>query len=269
MRKNQQALIPPLGNVLIDPQTHSIVHLPVQIGTSGIVIPGNKQTFPDEFKNRSRLHYYSSLFNTLEINSSFYKIPLAKTFGKWAGDVADNFTFTVKCWRGITHAKHLNFAKSDIELFMTSIKPLGSTSGCILIQFPASISIAYLKKVDELLDIISEHDTDQKWKLAVEVRHLSWYCDAAYKVFKKYHAAIVIHDMPSSPTPLNIPIRNFIYLRFHGPTGNYNGSYSEEHIRSYAEKIERWRKEIPLIYAYFNNTMGSAFENAQLLKRIT
>jgi uncharacterized protein YecE (DUF72 family) len=256
MNKNQQILFPPRASAL------------TYIGTSGIVIPGNKQTFPDEFKNQSRLHYYSSLFNTLEINSSFYKIPLAKTFEKWAGDVADNFTFTVKCWRGITHVKNLNFAKNDIELFMTSANALGSRSGCILIQFPASISILYLNKVEELLGLISQKNIRQQWRLAVEVRHSSWYCDAAYDVFQKHNTAIVIHDMPGSPTPLSIPINDFIYLRFHGPTGNYNGSYSEEHIRLYAEKIEGWRKSVSSIYVYFNNTIGAAFENAQHLKHI-
>jgi len=240
----------------------------IHIGTSGIVIPGNKQTFPDAFKNRSRLHYYSSLFNSLEINSSFYKIPLAKTFEKWADDVCDGFTFTVKCWRGITHARNLDFAQSDIELFMASIKKLGARSGCILIQFPASISLSYLKKVDEILVIINRQNSGQQWQLAVEVRHPSWYCAVAYETFQKYNAAIVIHDMPGSPTPLDIPIQDLIYIRFHGPIGDYNGSYNEEYIYSYAEKIAFWYKNKPSIYVYFNNTIGAAFENAQLLKRI-
>lgn len=248
---------------LITSQAESLV----RIGTSGIALPGNKEKFPDEYKNQSRLHYYSSLFNTLEINSSFYKVPLAKTFEKWANDVSDDFTFTVKCWRGITHAKNLNFAKSDIEIFMTSINKLGSRAGCILIQFPASIGIPYLKKVTEILEIISQQNTDQQWRLAVEVRHLSWYCDAAYEILQTYNAAFVIHDMPGSPTPLDTPMADLIYLRFHGPTGNYNGSYNEEYIRSYAEKIEHWRKKSPSIYVYFNNTMGAAFDNAQFLKR--
>jgi uncharacterized protein YecE (DUF72 family) len=256
MNKNQQRLFPPLTSAL------------TYIGTSGIVIPGNKQTFPDEFKNQSRLRYYSSLFNTLEINSSFYKIPLAKTFEKWADDVAENFTFTVKCWRGITHAKNLNFAKSDIELFMASINKLGKKSGCILIQFPASIGIFYLKKVASALEIISQHNTNQQWQLTIEVRHPSWYCDVAYEIFQQYNTAIVIHDMPGSPTPLTVPITDLIYLRFHGPTGSYNGSYNEEHIGSYAEKIESWRKNAKSTYVYFNNTIGAAFENAQLLKQM-
>jgi len=256
MSKNQQTLTPPQANSL------------ARIGTSGIALPGNKQTFPDEFKNQSRLHYYSSLFNTLEVNSSFYKIPLAKTFEKWANDVSDDFKFTVKCWRGITHAKHLNFAKSDIELFMSSVNKLGARSGCILIQFPASIDISYLKKVAEIIDIISQQNASQQWKLAIEVRHPSWYCNAAYELFQKYHATIVIHDMPGSPTPLNVPITDLIYLRFHGPTGNYNGSYNEEYIRLYTEKIRSWLTNVPSIYVYFNNTIGAAFENAQLLKRL-
>ncbi len=236
------------------------------------MVLGKKLTFPGEFKNKSRLHYYSSLFNTLEINSSFYKIPQAKTFEKWATDVSEDFAFTVKCWRGITHAKNLDFAKSDIDLFMTASNKLGNRSGCILIQFPASIRISHLKKVHEILADIRQQNAvrlhEPQWQLAVELRHPSWYCNEAYEVFQKHNAAIVIHDMPGSQTPLTVPINNLVYLRFHGPTGNYNGSYSEEHIRSYAGKIENWRKKVTSIYVYFNNTMGAAFDNAQLLKRI-
>ena len=241
----------------------------IRIGTSGIVVPGTKLTFPDEFQTGSRLHYYGSLFNTLEINSSFYKIPQAKTFAKWAIEVPNDFRFTVKCWRGITHAKQLNFSMADIDLFMTAIASLGEKAGCLLIQFPASIRFQHIQKVEKILARITEKNSNEQWKLAVELRHTSWYCDAAYTMFQKYSAAVVMHDMPGSVTPSEAPISNLIYRRFHGPTGNYNGSYSDDLIHSYAEEINNWRNTINNIYIYFNNTMGSALQNAQLLQKLT
>ena len=79
----------------------------VRIGTSNIVVPGNRQSFPPGFRDKSRLHYYASLFNTVELNSTFYKVPMASTFNKWSLDVPENFQFTIKLWRDITHVKNL------------------------------------------------------------------------------------------------------------------------------------------------------------------
>jgi len=246
---------------------HSKAQEIVRVGTSGIVVPGTKVTFPEEFKSGSRLHYYGSLFNTLEINSSFYKIPLAKTFKKWSEEVPENFTFTVKCWRGITHAKHLEITDADIDVFMATIATVGSKAGCLLIQFPPSINVSYLKKVEKILERITYNDTNQQWRLAIELRHMSWYCDAAYAVFEKYKAAVVLHDMPGSTTPLQVPITNLLYLRFHGPTGNYDGCYSPDFIKSRAEQVQQWKNTVSNIYIYFNNTIGGAYENAQMFNQ--
>jgi uncharacterized protein YecE (DUF72 family) len=241
----------------------------IRIGTSGIVLPGAKNTFPDDFKQSSRLHYYASLFNTLEVNSSFYKIPLAKTFAKWADDVGENFKFTVKCWRGITHAKELEFSVSDVDAFMQAANQLKAKSGCILIQFPASIRFAHIKKVEQILHRISQHNNNRQWHLAIELRHTSWYCDAAYKMFEVYDAAVVLHDMPGSATPEDCPINSLLYRRFHGPTGNYDGGYSNAIIHQHAEQIIKPQKQAKFVYAYFNNTIGAALSNAQLLQKLT
>ncbi len=78
-------------------------------GTSGLVLPVPKLLYPAEFQDKSRLTYYASLFNSIEINSSFYKIPQIPTVCKWAESVPDNFQFTFKLSKAITHAKGLEF----------------------------------------------------------------------------------------------------------------------------------------------------------------
>ncbi len=90
----------------------------LRIGTSGVVVPGSKETRPVEFQLNSRLNYYSSLFNTLEVNASFYKIPRLSTFEKWSLDTADEFQFTIKLWKEITHIKKLNIDPGNIEVFL-------------------------------------------------------------------------------------------------------------------------------------------------------
>src|ERR1700744_2308217 len=108
-------------------------------GTSGLGLPvPNKSHYPAEFTNKSRLCYYASLFNSIEVNSSFYKIPQAKTIRKWAADVPDGFRFTFKLWRGITHQKELLFDPADIGRFMEAIDAAGNHKGCLLVQLPPS-----------------------------------------------------------------------------------------------------------------------------------
>ncbi|MEJ7692980.1 DUF72 domain-containing protein [Daejeonella sp.] len=88
-------------------------------GTSGMALPvPNKAAYPPEFQERSRLGYYAHLFNSIEINSSFYKIPMARTVAKWAAEVPDDFRFTYKLWRDITHVKEFLFKDEDVHRFM-------------------------------------------------------------------------------------------------------------------------------------------------------
>src|ERR1700712_55123 len=101
-------------------------------GTSGLVLPvPNKTHYPAAFKEKSRLCYYASLFNSIEVNSSFYKIPQAQTIEKWVGMVPDGFRFTFKLWKGITHEKNLIFNPDNISRFMNAISVVGNCKGCL------------------------------------------------------------------------------------------------------------------------------------------
>lgn len=240
----------------------------IRIGTSGIVLPGTKATFPEEFRSGSRLHYYGSLFNTLEINSSFYKIPLPATFAKWATEVPDNFKFTVKLWRGITHARKLEYAPADINFFMQAANHLGDKRGCLLLQFPASITSEYVEKVEAILQRLDQLNEDEQWQLAIELRHISWYKNNFYSLFDKYKTSLVLHDMPASKTPIDYQSTKFFYFRFHGPTGNYKGSYSTEFIQEYINRINICSQAGKDVYVYFNNTMEGALDNARLLQKL-
>lgn len=241
---------------------------PIRIGTSGIVLPGPKQTFPQEFRSGSRLQYYGFLFNTLEINSSFYKVPQAATFAKWASEVPKGFKFTAKLWRGVTHAKKLAYAEEDIGSFMKSANRLEEMAGCLLIQFPASIDSSYRKNIEHILCHINQLNENCQWRLVIEFRDASWYQQDTYDLLNKYNAAVVIHDMPKSATPANCPVKDVAYFRFHGPAGDYKGSYSNEFIEGCAQRIISLNSDGVEVYAYFNNTMGSAIHNAQLLQRL-
>jgi uncharacterized protein YecE (DUF72 family) len=87
-------------------------------GTSGLVLSEpNKKHYPEEFHEKSRLFYYSSKFNSIEINSSFYKIPRCQTYSKWSSMVPDDFQFSIKLWKGFTHNKEFDFEMWDLKTF--------------------------------------------------------------------------------------------------------------------------------------------------------
>ena len=231
-------------------------------GTSGLALPvRNKLQYPAEYQDKSRLCYYSSLFNSMEINSSFYKIPQAKTIRRWADDVADNFLFTFKLWRNITHNKSLAFDPEDVKRFINVINEAGYKKGALLLQLPASITNINLRQLEILLNEIKHCDKNSKWKVAVEFRNRSWYNEEVYALLGNYRATIVMHDMPNSITPMIASVANFVYLRFHGPNGGYRGSYKDAFLYEYAQYIKQWRQDRKDVFVYFNNTMGDAVKN--------
>jgi uncharacterized protein YecE (DUF72 family) len=146
----------------------------LRIGTSNVHLPGNKQTFPPEFQLTSRLRYYSSIFNTVEVNSCFYKTPLPSTYVKWALDVPDDFQFTLKLSKAVTHAKDLEGDLSCMDQFIHSAAGTGMKKGCILIQFPGKISLDHFSKVEEILVELDRLDENREWKKAVEFRNAGW-----------------------------------------------------------------------------------------------
>ena len=82
-----------------------------------------------EFQLKRRLNYNSSLFNSLEVNSTFYKVTIASTFEKWFGDVGNDFRFTIKLWKEITHSKELKFNEKDISLVLRRAASIGNKKG--------------------------------------------------------------------------------------------------------------------------------------------
>lgn len=236
-------------------------------GTSGLDLPVSRSQYPPDFQGKSRLAYYSSLFNSLEVNSIFYKLPRSSTVANWAESVPANFKFTFKVSKAITHVKGLMFAKKDFIDFVKVVDQVGEKKGCLLVQFPPSLHIEKLDRLQSLLETLGEATHNSGWKLAVEFRNPSWYEREVYELLEEHEAALVIQDIPKSGTPLNAVRGDLIYLRFHGPEPRYRGDYNDEFLKRYAGYISHWISEKKTVYAYFNNTVGTAVENLQTLNK--
>jgi uncharacterized protein YecE (DUF72 family) len=238
-------------------------------GTSGLVLPvPNKQAFPPEFSDKSRLTYYASLLNSIEINSSFYKVPQPATVRKWADSVPDDFVFTFKLWQEITHVKGFAYNHTDVLRFMEVINQAGNKKGCLLVQFPPSLTIAQFTQVEELLGIIQSITPAHGYKVAIEFRHSSWYIGEVYELADEYACSVVLHDIPKSANTRLNKQAAFVYLRFHGPTGDYRGGYTHDYLQQQAKQIAAWRKEGKDVYVYFNNTIGDAIKNVFTLNEL-
>ncbi|HUQ67094.1 MAG TPA: DUF72 domain-containing protein, partial [Flavitalea sp.] len=197
-------------------------------GTSGLVLPvKNKLAYPEELRDRSRLHYYSTLFNTIEVNSIFYKLPQRKTVERWNNDVIDDFKFTFKLSKEITHSKELNFERAAVKRFFEIVEVDENKKGCILVQFPGKLNTDFAQQVQNLLKVVSKAAQKLSWKIAVEFRHISWYTPSTIKLLDDINAACVIHDIRPFTTELLNDSRT-IYIRFHGTEKNYRGSYPND-----------------------------------------
>ena len=241
------------------------INNPFYSGISGVDLPVPRSEYPDEFRDKTRLHYYASLFNSIEINSIFYKLPRHSTIANWAATVPDHFRFTFKVSKTITHVKGLEFAAQDVDDFVATVENIGDKKGCLLAQFPPSLTIENINQLQKLLETLGEATENKNWKIAMEFRNSSWYEREVYELLEEFNVSMVIQDIPKSATPMNEVRGNFIYLRFHGPEPRYRGDYSDDVLKKYADYIKAWLNEKKTVYTYFNNTAGAAVKNLQTL----
>ncbi|RZK14726.1 MAG: DUF72 domain-containing protein [Pedobacter sp.] len=228
----------------------------------------NKAFYPEEYQNRSRLCYYGSLVNSIEINSSFYKIPQSSTINRWHSEVPEDFKFTFKLFKGITHQSGLAFDSAEIVRFFEVINHVGGKKGCVLVQFPPSVRITHFAQLQRLLAEIRHCDPLEEWNIALEFRHSSLYVEEISELLAEFKMASVIHDKGNAASPMQMDESPFVYLRFHGPGGNYKGSYSESLLSEYASYIKDWIDEDKTVFCYFNNTMGNAHGNLKTLNEM-
>ncbi len=232
-------------------------------GTSNIVLPIKQSEYPHNYQGASRLTYYASLHSSLEVNSSFYKIPKPATVAKWSESVPAHFKFTFKVPKTVSHAKNLQFNIEELERFAEAVVQAGDKKGCLLIQLPPSVTSDKQEELEGILECLRSDAAG--WHIAVEFRHTSWYKSAVYRMLQNFSAGMVEQDLPKSATPNVTVADNFIYLRFHGPDGDYRGGYDDAFLAGHAERIAAWIKEGKEVYAYFNNTVGDAYENLRTL----
>jgi uncharacterized protein YecE (DUF72 family) len=232
----------------------------IYIGTSGWSYTHWKENFyPEKLKPNLWLGYYSSFFPTVEINTTFYHLPLATTIRHWYDQVPKDFLFSLKTSRYITHRKRLKDCGNSVKLFYKVIKGLKSKIGPILIQLPPSFKM----DKDRLVEFL--HHLSDDYQYVFEFRHASWFVEEIYELLSQKGIALCITDLYGSLSP-EVITANFTYIRLHGPKKSYQGTYGPAKIKSWKRKIENWTKNNISVYCYFDNDeKGYAIQDAKTL----
>ena len=207
--------------------------------------------YPHGMAPRDRLARYTEVFDTVELNASFYRWPPASTFASWRRRLPEGFELTVKAPRGLTHARRLYAPEQWIERMTAGLHELAGRRGPLLVQLPPT-----MQRDDERLD----------WFLArvpawmrpvVEFRHPSWVDDAVFSALERHRTAYCVMSGAELPCILRAT-SDLVYIRLHGPDQDalYAGSYSSADLAWWADRVREWEAQGRQVYAYFNNDGG-------------
>jgi uncharacterized protein YecE (DUF72 family) len=222
--------------------------------------------YPPDTKPQDFLVEYAKHFSTVEINSTFYRIPYERTVKKWKRQTPPYFLFSAKFPQRITHEKVLRASKDDLEYFIKNISFLGEKLGPLLLQFPYSFKIEELDVLKDFLSIVpKEH------RYVVEVKHKNWLEERFYRMLRENNVALATTDTPWMPE-LNEVTADFTYLRWEGNRKKIKGTTGKVERERNSETVDRAEKIKALlmdgveVFGYFSKYYsGHSPTDAKLL----
>ena len=237
----------------------------VRIGISGWTYkPWRGVFYPKEVKQKNELQYASNTFNSIEINGTFYSLQRPTSFEKWAAETPDDFVFSVKAPRFITHIRRLKDAKAPLANFLASgLFHLGAKLGPILWQLPPN----YIWRPEVLEDffMLLPHDTEKAAALArkhddwvtgrtalkpdahrpmrhaMEIRHASFVTPEFIELLRKYNVALVCADTVEWPRLMDVT-SDFMYCRLHGSEVLYASGYDDAALDQWTTRVHAWAR---------------------------
>jgi uncharacterized protein YecE (DUF72 family) len=235
----------------------------LRIGCSG----WNYRSWKDELYEgkppRQWLQLYAQHFETVEVNNTFYRLPLRTSVARWVEETPPGFLFAIKASRYLTHVKRLTDLEAGLARYYERIEPLVRSPklGPVLWQLPATF-----KRDDERL--ASALTKLPAGRHAFEFRHPSWFTEPVYELLRAHGAALVIGDRPEvKDFQAHVFTADWTYVRFHYGSRGRRGNYSEAELEEWARRFEEWNRDLDVL-AYFNNDWeGFAVRNALWLKR--
>jgi uncharacterized protein YecE (DUF72 family) len=264
-----------------------------RIGTSGWSYPASAQgSWNGVFYPPGKvdeLQYYAQRFNTVEINSTFYRPPAPGYVWNWIKKTPTNFDFTVKLWQKFTHpgmftqktGEDSEITRNDVDTFKKGLEPLVKAKklGCLLVQFPPTFRLSppSVEGLERILGYFKDYPT------AVELRHRSWsdQLDVTNRTLMNYDASLVYIDEPKFRFSIKQdfkPVGPIFYLRMHGrnvekwfksksAAEKYNYLYSSEELDPFVDGLNQIKDVTKKLYVYMNNHYAAkAVANAIMIR---
>jgi uncharacterized protein YecE (DUF72 family) len=264
-----------------------------RIGISGWTYPPWRRVFyPDGLPQRRELEFASRQVGSIEINGTFYALQQPDSFRGWAEQTPDEFVFSVKGGRFITHLKKLRDVDTALANFLASgVLALGPKLGPLLWQLPPNLGYdaerveAFLsllpRSTPEAAELAAQHDervADRAWittdadrpvRHAIEVRHASYETPSFFALLRAYGVAAVTADTAGKWPLIEEQTADFSYLRLHGAEELYSSGYSDEALDGWADKVRAWGQGRD-VFVYFDNDVKvrAPFDAMGLMRRL-
>jgi len=229
------------------------------VGTSGYSYSewAHGVFYPKGLARKHWFDFYTTQFQAVELNSTFYRLPNPKTIQNWYQHSGSNFRFVVKGSRYLTHILRLKHSAASLTKFFNAIKPLKEKLALVLWQLPPGLKLEQ-KRLEKFLILLKKKSPTPA---VFEFRDKSWFCPEIENLLKAFGAAFCQADQPSFYTNLKIPeTAPFVYLRRHGPAigSRYAKNYSDKEIRQDVRYIQGTLQKGKEVYIFFNNDIGGA-----------
>jgi len=205
--------------------------------------------YPQDARPAQWFAHYAATFDTVELNNSFYRLPSEQAIRSWSQEAPPAFCFALKASRLITHFRRLEGVATALGVFFERVRLLGEALGPILYQLPPDFE-RNDRRLDDFLSLLPPDLTH-----VFEFRHQSWWHSRVYERLEAAGAVFCMYDRGASSTPA-VATAPDVYLRMHGPAGDYAGTYSDDALRRWVHRLSelRWQRA----WVYFNNDGGAA-----------
>ena len=235
----------------------------IHIGTSGWHYKHWRGPFyPEKFAGSKMLEFYTRYFDTVELNNTFYRLPLETGLNVWRESTPKCFTFAAKGSRFITHMKKLTDPEAAIEKYFDRVDLLGKKLGPIVFQLPPWWEVN-APRLEAFLEALPP-----RHRYAFELRNPTWHTPEIHRILRRHNTAFCSYEIAGFHSTFDVTA-DFTYVRLHGPGGAYQGSYPAETLQGWANRIRDWQNDLRAIYVYFDNDQAAyAVENALELKRL-
>ena len=216
--------------------------------------------YPADLPRPGWFAHYARTFDSVKINNSYYRLPTPETMRRWRAQAPVGFVYAVKASRYLTHMRKLKQPVDPLALLFDRAQELGPHLGPVLYQLPPRWAPNH-ERLEAFLQALPA-DVPQ----AVEFREAAWYTDRTFDLLSRWNVALCLHDMAGSATP-RLVVGPFVYVRFHGASAKYGGSYSAAQIEGWAVWLAGQRARGIDVYVYFNKDVGGhAPRNAVTLR---